>query len=160
MDKKWEIRKISTPERIFNKIKEEMAQPVGIVIFGADCDLKNEVLDTTMKEFQGFARYYTKAPDAANLARSIKKYPAIVVTLTSDESGIHSLRHELVKVMRNVGAETVVGIYAKCKKPAPLPGRGFLKSKTADLARQIVAIEQSNPTADGLDYFIVIEGEE
>lgn len=45
MSKKWEDRRVSTPERIFDEIKEEMAQPVGIVLFGADCDFKNEVLD-------------------------------------------------------------------------------------------------------------------
>ena len=43
MKQKWEINRVSTPERIFNKIKLEMARPVGIVLFGADCEFKNEV---------------------------------------------------------------------------------------------------------------------
>lgn len=104
MNARWEVSTVSTSEQIFNKIKEEMAQPVGIVLFGADCDLKDEVLDIIMRELQGFARYYTKAPDTVTLMRSVKKYPAIVIALTSDESGMHDLRHELVKVMRNAGA--------------------------------------------------------
>ena len=40
MDKKWEIRKVSTPERIFSKISEEMPRPVSILLFGADCEFK------------------------------------------------------------------------------------------------------------------------
>lgn len=157
MNKKWEIRRVSTSERIFNKIKEEIAQPVGIVLFGADCDFKNEVLDTMVEELRGFARYYTKAPDTATLVRAIKDHLAVVVVLNSDESSTHELRHELVKVMRNAGAETVVGIYAKVSKE---PIRPLLSSlEKVESNKQITAIEQSNPTADGLDYFIVVEEE-
>lgn len=157
MNKKWEIRRVSTSERIFNKIKEEIAQPVGIVLFGADCDFKNEVLDTMVEELQGFARYYTKAPDTVTLVRAIKDHLAVVVMLSSDESSTHGLRHELVKVMRNAGAETVVGIYAKASKE---PIRPLVSSlERVEFNKQVTAVEQSNPTADGLDYFIVVEEE-
>ncbi len=157
MDKKWEIRRVSTSERIFNKIKEEMAQPVGIVLFGVDCDFKNEVLDAMVEELRGFARYYTKAPDTATLVRAIKTNLAVVVTLNSDESSMHSLRHELVKTMRNAGAETVVGIYAKVDKE---PIRPLVSSlEKVEFNKRVAAVEQSNPTADGLDYFIVVEEE-
>lgn len=160
MELKWEIRRVSTPERIFSKIKE-MAQPVGIVLFGVDCDFKNEVLDTMVEELRGFARYYTTAPDTATLVRAIKGHSAVVVALNSDESSTHGLRHELVKVMRNAGAETVVGIYAKAKKkPIPFGKATISAAKDRRVNQQIDAIEQSNPNADGLDYFVVVEEEE
>lgn len=158
MNKKWEIRKVSTPEQIFDKIKEEMTQPVGIILFGADCDFKNEVLDTIVDGLRGFARYYTKTPDAATLARNIKNHPAVVVMLNANESSTHGLRHELVKAMRNAGAEAVVGIYAKVGK---VPIRPLMSNpEKVEYNKQITAIEQSNPNADGLDYFITIEEEE
>ena len=157
MSKKWEIQRVSTSERIFDKIKEEMAQPVGIVLFGADCDFKNEVLDAIVDGLRGFARYYTKAPDTATLVRNIKNHSAVVVTLDSAESSTHGLRHELVKVMRNAGAGSVVGIYAKVDK---VPVRPLMSSlEKVEFNKQITAIEQSNPNADGLDYFIVVEEE-
>lgn len=160
MNKKWEIRRVSTSERIFNKIKEEMAQPVGIVLFGVDYDFKNEVLDAMVEELRGFARYYTKAPDTVTLVRAIKDHLAVVVMLDSDESSAHGLRHELVKVMRNAGVETVVGIYAKVKKiPIPVGKAMISAARDKQINKQITAIEQSNPTADGLDYFVVVEEE-
>lgn len=43
MSEKWQINRVSTPERIFDKIQNEMAQPVGVFVFGAGCDFKNEI---------------------------------------------------------------------------------------------------------------------
>jgi len=160
MDKKWEINRVSTPERIFDKIKTEMAQPVGIVFFGADCDFKNEVLDAMVEELRGFDCYYTEAPDTAALMKAIQVHSAVAVTLNSEESSMHSLRQELVKAMRNAGAKTVVGVYAKSEK---IPIRSLTSSlEDAKFNRQVAAIKRSNPTADGLDYFVVVgkEGEE
>lgn len=158
MNKKWEIREVCTPEQTFEKINTKMAQPVGIVLFGADCDFKNEVLDAMVDGLRGFARYYTKAPDTATLVRAIKDHLAVVVVLNSDESSTHELRHELVKVMRNAGAKTVVGIYAKVDQVPISPLISSLEK--VEFNKRITAIEQSNPTADGLDYFIVVEEEE
>lgn len=50
MNEKWRISKVSTPERIFGKIREKMAQSVGIVMLGADCELKTEVLEWATRE--------------------------------------------------------------------------------------------------------------
>ncbi len=159
MNLRWEIRRVSTPERIFNKIKE-MAQPVGVVLFGADCDFKNEVKRTTWESLCT-AYCFPNAPGTAELVNALKDNSMVIVTLNSDESSTHGLRHELVKVMRNAGAETVVGIYAKAKKkPIPFGKATISAAKDRRVNQQIDAIEQSNPTADGLDYFIVVEEEE
>lgn len=159
MKLKWEIRRVSTPERIFNKIKEEMAQPVGIVLFGADGELKNKTLDAMMERLRGFADYHIdKTPSTDNLIWTLDRYSAVVVVLRSDESSTHGLRHKLVKMMRNAGAKTVVGIYAKVNKE---PIRPLVSSlEKVEFNKQITAIEQSDPTADGLDYFVVVEEEE
>lgn len=63
-----------------------------------------------VKSLQGFARYYTNVPDTATLVRALSCHMAVAVTMDSDESCTPELRRELVKVMRNAGADTVVGI--------------------------------------------------
>lgn len=160
MNKRWEINRVSTPEHIFNKIKMKMARPVGIILFGADCDFKNEVLDTMVEEMRGFARYHTNAPDTPALVRDIQEHLAVVVTLNSDESSSHELRHELVKLMRNAGVATVVGVYAKATEtPVPFGKLSISLAPQVKINKQIAAIHESNPTADGLDYFIIVEEE-
>ena len=154
---KWEINRVSTPERIFEKIKTELAQPVGVVLFGADCDFKNEVKNMMKSELRGLIRCYANAPNTAALVKAFKKHSAVAVVLNTEESSSHELRHELVKVMQNAGAVSVVGIYAKAEKYSPkalvrIPG-------AAAKNRQIAEIEQSNPTVDGLDYLIVVHEE-
>ena len=42
---RWEINRVSTPEHIFDKLKRRVAQPVGIILFGADCDFKSEIVE-------------------------------------------------------------------------------------------------------------------
>lgn len=144
------------PEQIFDVIKAEMAWPVGIVIFGADCDLKDEVLDVIMRELQGLARYYTSVPDTATLVGAVRRHSVVVVAMNAEESAMHGLRHELVKVMRNAGAVSVVGIYARASRVPVRPLMSELDKMK--LNAQIVAIERSNPTADGLDRMIVVTG--
>lgn len=157
---RWEIDgKVSTPESIFGEIKAEMARPVGIVVYGADCELKEKVVGAVIGSLPGLATSNNAAP-TPTLVKYIQNNDMVAIILTPEEAAIHGLRHELVKVMRNAGANSMVGIYAKCRKPAPLPGRGFLKPKVAGLAKQIAAIERSNPNADGLEHFVVVTEEE
>lgn len=154
MDTKWEINRVSTRERIFSKIKTEMPQPVGIMIFGADGELKEQVVRSFTNALQGFATFHSGAPDTATLVAMFEAHRPAVVTLNADESSSHSLRHELVKVMQNAGAASVVGVYAKAR---PHQIRPLASSKeSVQLNKQIAAIERSQPSADGLDYLVVV----
>lgn len=159
MNKRWEIRKVSTPEHIFDKIKEEVARPVGIIVFGVDCDFKNEVVDAMVEELRGFAHYHSKYPGIDTLIWEFNDRAAVVVVLNSESSMTHRLRHELVQTMRNAGAKTIIGIYAKATAPQPLPSRGYLKSQLARRKNTAEVLAKDPPTADGLDYFIVVEEE-
>ncbi len=160
MNQRWEINRVSTPERILDKIKTEMAQPVGIVIIGADSDFKNEIVEQMMSKLQGFTCCFTKTPDTVAIIKALR-HRAMAVVLDSVESGMHDLRHELVKVMRNAGAKTVVGFYVKAQMPQPLPGRGFMSRPDLKLLRKTIQqLEANPPTADGLDYFITISAEQ
>ena len=154
MNKKYTINgQVSTPEQVFDKI-EGMARPVGIVIYGADCSLKDEVVNKTISNLPGIATSTNAAP-TPTLVKYIQEHSMVAIILTADESAVHGLRHELVKVMRNAGAKTIVGIYAKAKRYSP---KALVRlPHAASVNRQILSIEQSNPTADGLDLFIVVE---
>ncbi len=123
MNKNGKSEGVSTPERIFDKIKEEMAQPVGIIIFGADCELKDEVVNKTISSLPGIATSTNAAPT-----------PTLVKYIQE-----HSM------------------IYAKVEKEPIRPLMSSLEK--VEFKKRVFAIEQSNPTADGLDYFIVVEEE-
>lgn len=157
----WEVRRVSTPERIFDKIKTEMPQPVGIVLFGADGDFKNKVLDTMVEALRGFADYYTAEtpPCTDTLIRAFDRHSAVAVMLNSEASSMHDLRHELVKVMRNVGAKTVVGIYAKSDLPKLSFGRSAATVIDSPFRKQVRSLIDDPPTAEDFDYFIVVEEE-
>ena len=158
MNKKWEIRRVSTPERIFNKIKEEMAQPVGIVLFGADCEFKNEVIEAFLARFgRGLVWDYYRSTTTARIEAVFRIGESFIIMLDSNESADHNVRHRLVQNLRNLGAKTAVGIYVKATKEPIRPLMSSLEK--VEFNKQITAIEQSNPTADGLDYFIVVEEE-
>lgn len=163
MDKKWEIRQVSTSERIFDKIKEEMARPVGIVLFGADCEFKNEVREAFLARFgRGLVWDYYRSTTTARIETVFRIGDSFIIMLDSNESADHNVRHRLVQNLRNLGAKTVIGVYAKVKYPRKIPTSGLsLEARQRRLAQAkcINTLKHNPPTADGLDYFIVVEEE-
>ncbi len=158
MSQKWEINRVSTPERIFEEIKEEMVQPIGIVLFGADCDLKDEVYMNCVEQIPNLATGYG---GKGNMSLRAAKQPfsegrSVLTMMHGQASGDHLQRHETVQALRDLGAKSVIGIYAKYK-PIWLGDR---KKSDEDLANaQSWALLNHPPTADGLDCFIVVEEE-
>lgn len=159
MSKKWEIRRVSTTERIFDKIRTEMAQPVGIVLFGADCDLKDEVYMDCVEQIPNLATGY--GGKTGNIALRGAKRPfaedrSVLVVLDGDSSSQHEARHQTVTALRDLGAKTVVGIYAKFD-PIWLGSRRASDEDSTNT--QAWALLNHPPTADGLDYFMIVEEE-
>lgn len=156
---RWEISKVSTPGRIFDKITKELPQPVGIILFGADCDLKDEIYVEITKRVPGISIGF--GGKAENLTLPCAKQPfskgrSVLAVLDGDASGQHKLRHQAVTELKGAGAASVVGIYARHKLPEPLPARGRLKGKTAKQTAQIKALLNDPPTPDGLDYLLTV----
>lgn len=58
MNQRWEIDRVSTPERIFDKINNEMPRPVGIILVGADCDLKDDAYMRCVEQISNLATGY------------------------------------------------------------------------------------------------------
>lgn len=159
MIKRWETRTLSTPKQICDRIKKEMAQPVGIVLFGVDCEFKSETGEEILVEFHGELAwdFYAKI----TIGRTKEIFEAsrnFMVILNSSESADHSLRHQCVLNLKNFGAKTVIGIYAKAEK---VPVRALMSSPSkAEFNKRVAAIEWSNPTVDGLDELVVVEEKE
>lgn len=162
MSRKWESIQGCTSGKIFDMVERTIAQPLGIMVFGADGESKTEAINTIRREL-GPIKCYDETPDTATLVNALKEHRIIVIVLNTKESAMRDLRRELVKVMRNAGAKGVIGLYVKAAK-APLEGAPTLGGLigNADLNKQLAIIDQSKPYAtDGLDCLIVYgEGEE
>ncbi len=177
MNKRCEIREVSTLSTSSKRIKE-MAQPVGIVLFGADCGFKNEVVNELIDGLPGLSYHFTQPPypyprlqplarcrssyfdqppDASQLSKAFGRLEFVMVVIDGVRSDLHLFRHKLVKLMQNAGARTVVGVYAKARK-MPDDWSSCPVGAIGHNAR-VHKIERSNPSADGLDYFIVVEEE-
>lgn len=156
--KKWEINRVSTPERIFEKIKEEMARPVGIILFGADCNFKNEAVKDLQIGLSDAAKTFYGAPSTHEMVELVHSSAVSLFVLNSMESTDRELRHECIKVMRRTGVKTVVGVYVKVKKPWPLLGRNFIGRPDLQLLKTTVRkLLQNPPTADEVDYLIIVK---
>lgn len=165
MNLKWEGHGVSTSEEALEKIAE-LPQPGGIMLFGADSWIKDVVWSDCLHRFPNFAighdikGVFIHSEDNLNLAQIILEngHP-VLARLAGSLSDSHKIRHELVTTFRENGAESVVGIYAKCEKPEPLPGRFYLQGEILALAKQVQALEENPPTADGLDLFLTVTAE-
>lgn len=155
MSEKWQIYRVSTPERIFDKIQNEMAQPVGVFVFGADCDFKNEIANELTAKLEATVG---GVPTTRQIVDSVYSQKSVAVAVFDAEaSAFCELRHDCVSAMRRAGFKTIVGVYVKCAKLKPLPARGFMKkSCRAEINRQIDALERTPPTSDEVDYLIVV----
>ena len=153
MELRWRIGKVSTVERIFEKIATEIHRPIGIILLGVDGDLKDKTrqdIKTFLGEELDWGSTKTRLHNLLNVFCSGKIY---VLVLDSKESADRSLRRSCATSMRKRGAASVVEIYAKVEKTPIFPLLTFLKRRRVN--REIMAIEQSRPLDD--DWGFVIE---
>lgn len=130
---KWENSRVSTPERIFYDIQNKMAQPVGVMLFGSDCRFKNEVYNECSVQLPGIATNTEedlRSTNMVSLRQPLSEGRSVLAVLDSEASISRECRHQVVVGLREMGAKSVVGIYAKTEESL------------------------ISPTADGLDDFI------
>lgn len=159
MKTKWEISRVSTPERVLEKIKEDLARPVGIILFGVDCDFKKEVIKALTTEFGDdlVCDTYVGAT-TRHMQQSFEASRNYMIDLNSADSANHDVRHQCVLNLKNFGAKCVVGVYAKARQISKIVVPPLTNAtKQTKFNNQICAIEDSNPTPEGLDYLITIE---
>lgn len=147
----WEIRKASTPENVYTKIEKEGSLPVGIVLFGADCGRKKDIV----RDFSARIKNLPCCRSANGSEMLFRNGFNCLVEMSGNDSGDHNRRHWEVTTLRNAGAKTVIGIYVKMR-----PIVRYAESANRMLPKlneQIARLSKEPPTAEGLDYLIVID---
>lgn len=144
----WEIRKVSTPEDIYARIEKEDPHPVGVVLFGADWRNKKDIV-------QDFSTRMPCCHSAIGSEMLFRNGLNCLVEMSGDDSGDHNRRHWEVTTLRNAGAKTVIGVYVK-DRPIVRHADSFLPPVTR-FNEQVARLLKEPPTAEGLDYLIVID---
>ncbi len=165
MDKKWEINRVSTPERIFDKINNEMAQPVGIVLFGADCELKDDVFKECVERIPNLATPGRDGSSHSVLFEMTEKGyfggRNVLIVMSDESSSNHEQRHRIAMSLRGYGLKSVVGIYAKVVdlKSDSYYMKSETRARREEVRRCVAELKTNPPTADGLDYLLVVSEE-
>ncbi len=140
-------------------ITKELPQPVGIVVFGADCDLKDEVYMECVERIPNFATGYGGKGDSMPLRAAMQPLSegrSVITMMHGDSSGVPRERNEVVAALRRLGAKSVVGIYTKTE------ARTDNCENVADfhtLCTQCQRLANHPPTTEGLDLFLIRTGE-
>ena len=154
----WDISIISTFKEIFAEINWLRA-PVGIILFGADSEFKEQV----RKKFSsnvvglteiGYATVSASEGDSTNAPYILRAWNNLI-TLPGDYSADHTRRHEAVEYLSKAGAKVLIGVYVKhkpiCEDTTTHPVKAISKFN-----KQVNALLKNPPTVDGLNHLIVI----
>lgn len=162
MKQKGEERKVSMPEevlaRILVQIKTDVSRPVGIILFGFDCDFKNWVVEKFMQGLESFACFHTNALDTVALSQLLKEQSKIFTIVNSHDSANADLLESMIETMRDSGVQSVVGIYVQADRSAVVGSRPLqAKMRMMDRIRRI---ERSKPAEHSFDEFFILMSEE
>lgn len=157
MELSWEERKVSTVEEIFAKIKTEMPQPVGIVIFGVDDNLREKTVEMVKHELSGFSGpvlHLSKMAEITRFRMALKNQGVVTLTMDSRESRRSDLLDEAIKKMRKAGVKSLIGCYAKVEESTIRSARRSITLQARMRALQDAqAMENSHPDRHDFDKF-------
>ena len=153
------------PEEALAEINHDFYRPLSVVIFGADSGLK-------AKTYKGFRRQLLGGPlsfDRHGLSPTyhgkVKTFfhegRPVLVCMSGDDSMRHGARHKLVKQLRALGSRTIVGVYVEVDRSDKIDFSAIDNSGLTHPAyyRQIDKFRQDPPTADGLNFYLVINSD-
>ncbi len=114
MEENWTLlRQVSRTEEAFAYITKQLPQPVGIILFGADGDLKDDIYQKCVEKIPQLATGYGgKRGSAIRDARKpLGEGRSVLVFLDENSSSSRCQRSHAVMSLRDSGAQTVLGIY-------------------------------------------------
>lgn len=164
MSERWEKLEVVMPEQIFNEIRDKMDSPIGIMLFGVDCDFKDEImkelietldLQTNSDDWDSdyeYAQCYVKTDNHLQYRFGEGRKLAMTI-LNSDNSSDGEIRRGFIRAIRNAGAKTVVGVYVKYV-PIWLGDREITDTEPKN--EQAWVLMNNPPTPEGLDYSLVV----
>jgi hypothetical protein len=97
---RWEIAELNTPERILEKIFDEVDSR-GVLVFGVDSPFKEKICNFIAYS-RGDAFFFE------------------IMVLDGRGSCNHAERHEAVMELKEKGVKDVVGVYVKSRSAKPL----------------------------------------
>lgn len=147
----WEINRVSTPERIFQKILTEVKRPLGILVFGSGSGFEDGIIQQIINETKalrlGVDRLGTYHDSIYQ--RTFAGGRNVLVVFNGRASANHDERHQHVQALRETGAGSVIGFYVESE---------YIYS-TPDSYKTYCDIKANPPTPDGLDYLIHVHEE-
>lgn len=150
----WDISIISTFKEVFAEINS-IKEPVGIIIFGADSDFKDQVCAKFEAHVRGLRINYS---DSDSIQSAICQAPTgeynLTVELSGEDSANHWKRHEVVKMLKSAGFKVVIGLYVKQEQIQPWSAA--LPEEIKKFNRQAAKLLGKPPTIYGLTNLIVV----
>lgn len=138
----------------FIKEINEMPQPVGIILFGADSEFKKDVYRRCTEQLQNVAlgRSVKGKMPSETTERALSDKKDILIVMDGDPSGHQTCRVAMATKLKDSGAKSVVGIYAKIHKTP------YCKHITdwTNLHWQVENFLQHPPTGDEFDRLLVM----
>lgn len=154
MNKNWEINKVSTCERVAQKITERMERPVVILNLGPPgpvaADATKGLLDNIHVPMTCASEVLSNG-DVSKVAQWMLEYPVSMYSLRSPKMLDRDFRHSCVESFRKAGAKTVVGLFTE-SSDGVLTGQSMPEGAGDDFTRSV-------PTADEFDYLITVTKE-
>lgn len=163
MSERWIFSQVSMSESVFDKIIREMPQPVGIILMGADCEIKESVYQECIARIPGITIGYggKNGQPIRAVEEPLSEGCSVLVELSGESSYRQYIRRQTVITLRDAGAKSVVGVYVKCDRDLYWDsfGQSGLKgtAEVLRLANILEMLEQNPPKIDEFDSLIIRE---
>lgn len=113
MKENWLLTKQVSTEEVLEYLIKEFPQPVGIVLFGTDGDLKTSMYQQCVEKVPRLAIGYGSSHGIAirEVQKPLSENRSVLVTLDEEASKSYPQRNHAVMSLRDFGAKVVLGIY-------------------------------------------------
>ena len=148
----WEFRKVCTSSPDIMDRLAKLQEPVGVVIFGPQC---GEMVNIAFMIRDALANTRI-GPNFESLETDLRLGFNVIVIMDGESSCSHKCRHEMFTKLKAAGARTLVGVYVKW---ATTVHEGSTEQRE-QFARQVKKLRRNPPTADGIDYLLIVTPEE
>ncbi len=145
MNENWKLSKLSTPERILDKITSEIPQPVGIIIIGPDCRQRDETVDYLLEKQRQAVRSNMPFQHEEEHYR-FGRQGSIISLMKSSEASYVIYRRELFERLRDAGMKCIVAVCIDSDEE--------LEEAEEEAARKLLRVYPPSP--DEVDYLVTV----
>lgn len=148
MNCEWEIRRLDSGDVILREVSR-IARPVGILLFGADGELKDYICHNIrfIVGHIGITHNIKESGAQERIKASLLARENVLIVMDGKKSRNSQCRDKIIQKLRKLGARKIVGI---CVRYAP----GTLS--TEDDIETDVQFQFHPPTIENLDYLILV----